>query len=61
MVFNWIVNQLKTYDNKVNSVFSDNKILKEKIHHSCIAAIYINSVLKLNKKISSSLAKHKFN
>ena len=30
MVFNWIVNQLKTYDNKVNSVFSDNKILKEK-------------------------------
>ena len=32
MVFNWIVNQLKTYDNKVNSVFSDNKILKEKNH-----------------------------
>ena len=60
MVFNWVVNQLKTYDNKVNSVFSDNKILKEK-NHSCIAAIYINSVLKLKKKISSSLKKRKYN
>ena len=39
--------KLKTYDNEVNAAFSDNKIPKEKIHYSCIVAIFIDSVSKL--------------
>ena len=38
--------ELKTYDDKVNTVFSDNEIAKEKTHYSCIASIFIDSVLK---------------
>ena len=38
----------KTYDNKVNTVFTDNKIPKEKSHYSCIAAICVDCVLKLD-------------
>ena len=43
----YIKAKLKTYDNKVNTVFSDNKIPKEKTH-SCNATIFIDFVLKLN-------------
>ena len=42
--------KLKTYDDKVNTVFSENNIPKEKARYSCIAAICIDSVLKLNGK-----------
>ena len=38
----------KTYDNKVNTVFTDNEIPKEKSHYSCIAAICVDCVLKLD-------------
>ena len=38
--------ELKTYDDKVNTVLSDNEIPKEKTHYSCIASIFIDSVLK---------------
>ena len=50
MTKKYIKSKLKTYDNKVNTVFSDNKIPKEKTCYSCIAVIYINFVLKLNEK-----------
>ena len=42
--------KLKTYDDKVNTAFPDNKISKEKAHYSCIAAIGIDSLLKLNEE-----------
>ena len=42
----YIKTKLKTYDDKVNTVFSDNAIPKEKNHYSCIAAICIDFVLK---------------
>ena len=47
---NYIKIKLKTYDDKVNTVFSENNIPKEKPRYSCIAAICIDSVLKLNGK-----------
>ena len=45
-----IKTKLKTYHDKVNTVFSDIKIPNEKTHYSCIAAICINYALKLNKE-----------
>ena len=42
----YIKTKLKTYDDKVNTVFSDNAIPKEKNHYSYIAAICIDFVLK---------------
>ena len=34
----------------VNTLFSDNEIPKEKNHYICIAAIFIDSVWKVDKK-----------
>ena len=45
-----IKTKLKTYDDKVNTVFSGNAIPKEKNHYSCIAAICIDFVLKWNEE-----------
>ena len=44
-----IKTKLKIYDDEVNTIFLDNKIQKK--HYSCIAAICIDSVLKLKKVI----------
>ena len=43
----YIKTELKTYDDKVNTVFSENEIPKEKTYYSRIAAICIDSVWKL--------------
>ena len=48
MTLNCTKTKLKTYDDKVNTVFTDNEIPKEKIHYSCIAAISVDFVLKLD-------------
>ena len=48
MTLNCTKTKLKTYDDKVNTVFTDNEIPKEKIHYSCIAAISVDCVLKLD-------------
>ena len=42
--------KLKTFNDVVNTVFSDDKTLKESIHYIGIAAIAIDSVIKLNNK-----------
>ena len=34
----------------VNTIFSDNKMLKESIHYICIAAISIDSLIKIDKR-----------
>ena len=34
----------------INTLFPANKIPKERNHYICIAAIFIDSVLKVNKK-----------
>ena len=46
----YIKNKVKTFDNLINTVFSDNKIPKEGNHYICIAAINIDSVMKIDKK-----------
>ena len=46
----YIKNKVKTFNGVINSVFSDNKIPKEVIHCNCIAAICIDSVIKIDKK-----------
>ena len=39
----------KTFNEKVNAVFSDNKILNDSIHYICIAAISIDYFMKIDK------------
>ena len=34
----------------INTLFSENEIPKERNHYICIAAIYIDSVLRIEKK-----------
>ena len=38
----------KTFNEVVNTVFSDDKIPKESIHYTCAAAINIDSVMKID-------------
>ena len=42
--------KVKTFHNMINTLFSGDEILKERIHYVCIAAICIDSVLRLDKK-----------
>ena len=42
--------KVKTFNNTINTLLSGDEIPKERIHYVCIAAIYINSVLKTDKK-----------
>ena len=55
MTKKYIKSKLKTYDNKVNTVSSDDKNSKEKTCYSCIAVIYINCIKIKWKKLSSSV------
>ena len=41
--------KVKTFNEKVNTVFSDNKIPNGSIHYICIAAISIDSFMKIDK------------
>ena len=47
----YIKTKLKRFDNNVNTTFTDDEIPKEKTHYLCIAAICIDSVLKLDEKV----------
>ena len=38
-----------TFSSMINTLFSGNKIAREKNHYICIAAICIDSVLKVDK------------
>ena len=46
----YIKTNVKTFSCMINTLFSGNEIPKEKIHYVCIAAICIDSVLKVNKR-----------
>ena len=45
----YIKPKVKTFNGVINTVFSDNNVIK-KIHYICIAAICIDSILKIDKK-----------
>ena len=46
----YIKTKVKTFNNTINTHFSGDEIPKERIHYICISAIYIDSVLKTDKK-----------
>ena len=46
----YIKTKLKTFSDMINTLFSDNEIPKERNHYICIAAICIDSILKVGKK-----------
>ena len=46
----FIKTKVKTFSSMINTLFSGNKIPKKRNHHICIAAICIDSVLKIEKK-----------
>ena len=43
--------KVKTFSNKINTLFSADEIPKERIHYVCIPVISVDSVLKVDKKI----------
>ena len=46
----YIKTKVKTFNNMINTLFSDDEIPKERIHYVCIAEICIDSVLRVDKK-----------
>ena len=46
----YIKTRLKTFKVKAITKFTDNEILKENTYYSCIDAIWVNSVIKLEKE-----------
>ena len=45
----YIKTKVKTFNNMIHTLFSGDKIPKERIHYVCIAAICIDSVLRKDK------------
>ena len=45
----YIKNKVKTFNEMINALFTENKILRQKVHYVCIAAICIDSVLRADK------------
>ena len=45
-----IKTRVKIYEGKIITKFTDNEIKEEISHYSCIAAIYVDSVIKLEKE-----------
>ena len=46
----YIRTKVKAFNGVTNTVFSDNEIPKERNHYICIAAICIDSIMKIDKK-----------
>ena len=46
----YIKTKVKTFEDNVIPKFTDNKIPKENTHYSCISAICVDSVIKLQKE-----------
>ena len=50
----YIKAKVKTFNSVVNTVFLDYEIPKESIRYICIAEVSIDSVMKIDKKLTSS-------
>ena len=46
----YVKTKVKTFSNMINTLFLGNEIPRERIHYVCIAAICIDSVLRIDKK-----------
>ena len=49
--------KVTAFNDVINTAFSDNEVLKEKDNYTCIAAINIDFVAKIDKKLFSSLSR----
>ena len=58
----YIKARVKTFEDKVITKFTDHEIPKENTHYSCIAAICIDSVIKISSENSPqvNLEQYKF-
>ena len=51
-----IKTKVKTFSSAINTFFTENEILKERVEYACIAYISVDSVLRVDKKkLSTSL------
>ena len=46
----YIKTKVKTFTNKINTLFSGDEIPKERIHYICISAICVDAILRIDKK-----------
>ena len=46
----YIKTKVKTFNDVISTVFSDNEILKERNHYTCIAAINTDFATEIDKK-----------
>ena len=54
----YIKTKAKTFNEVLNTIFSDNKIPKESTQYICVAEINIDSVMKIDReKLSPSLSR----
>ena len=51
----YIKTKVKTFNNTINTLFSEDKISKERIHYVCISGICIDSILRVDKKNYSQI------
>ena len=47
--------KVREFDGNIKTIFWDNDVPKENIHYTCITCITIDSVMKIDKKVSTSL------
>ena len=47
--------KVREFDDVIKTNFLDNDMPKENMHYTCIACITIDSVMKMEKKLSTSL------
>ena len=57
----YIKTKVKTFNSMINTLFSGDKIPKERIDYVCVAAVCIDSVLRIDKKITHKLIKNGVN
>ena len=48
--YKYIKTKVKSFNNKINTLFSGDEIPKERIHYVCIPTICIDSALRIDKK-----------
>ena len=54
--YKYLKSKLKQFDSVIKAIFFDNDMPKENMHYTCIACIFIDSVLTIEKKkLSTSL------
>ena len=51
----YIKTKVKTFSEVIKTLFDGNEIPKERIEYACIACFSIDSVLKVDKKLSTGL------